>query len=93
MATSQTTTDFVKFGAAADAITANVYVQKFQWTNVTSSAGEHLQITNTAGTIIIDVYSNGVDKTYDIDSHIRPMFCAGIIVAAMSSGTLLAHLV
>ncbi len=88
MAVSQTTEKVIIFGAAADAVTDRLLVQKVIWLTPTTAAHE-LKLTNTAGTILLDVKcpTGNAGSYVEVDFHLAPQFFDGLIVATMTSGT------
>ena len=87
MAVTQSATDVIRFGAAADAVTGLKLVQKFVWVGPTT-AGHKLIITDTAGVVFLEWQACVADAggTIDIDYHQKSARMEGIIVTTMGSG-------
>ena len=85
MAVTGDKTEFIKFGAAADALDRKMIVKAIRWVKPTTG-GHGLEVTDTAGNIILEASANGANVTMEFDMHCAPVH--GIIVTTLESGTL-----
>jgi hypothetical protein len=77
------------FGAAADALTDEMHIQKMRWVGYTA-ATDTLSVTNTADAVY--VASAGDANLTDVDIELHGISMLGIKVATMTSGTLYVYL-
>ncbi len=94
MAVSQATKDVIIFGAAADAVTTTLRVQKIVWLTPTTAAHE-LKLTNTAGDILVDIKcpTGNAGSYVEFDYPLQAQEFVGLIVATMTSVTCRVHLI
>ena len=74
------------FGAAADAITTTVYINKIRWVGP-STAAHIMKLTNTADKELVTAVANVDKNDQDINFPREGIAFAGVKVATLGSGT------
>ena len=85
MAVTQSTTQIIRFAAAADAITTKVYIQKIRWVKPTTAA-HSLIIKDTAGTVMLDATASAANVDQEYDFRLQPLLADGVSIDTLGSG-------
>jgi hypothetical protein len=91
MAVTQSTTDYIKLGAAADSITGKKFVKKILWSGPTT-AGHQLVLQDAAGNTFVDVKCGLANESVQLDFNVTSLRIDGCTVQTMGSGSVFLYL-